>query len=66
MIQFYEKQNLVKRVDASNDADKVSLVHFFIELQILFLILDISRCSKGDEELCINSSIVKLVYSMKF
>jgi hypothetical protein len=48
VIQLYEKDNLVKHIDASNDVDKVRYIKRPNEkiTLIIYLILGFSRCSR--------------------
>jgi hypothetical protein len=50
VIQLYEKDNLVKRINASNDTDKVKLMKILFSYKINFHseFLGISRCSECD------------------
>ncbi|CAF3682923.1 unnamed protein product [Rotaria sp. Silwood1] len=57
LIQLFEKDNLVKRIDASNHVDKVQSIKFFFVLNKnkFIEILGISRCSKCIEQYQINN-----------
>ncbi|CAF4776022.1 unnamed protein product, partial [Rotaria sp. Silwood2] len=62
VIQLYEKDNLVKRIDASNDVDKVQSIQFFFikQKKIFFFIeiLGVSKYSKCIGQYQINNSVI--------